>query len=190
MDIEEIKRIDRPDPKQLTLYWVNCGLGALFTMGFAIPVILIGMIPLYIRYYTMRYRFDETGIGVSYGYFFRHESYLTYDKIQDIHLNRGFIERWLGLGTVEVQTAAGSAGAEVAFIGLTKFDEVRDFLYSRMRSGKGIKGSKSEKKVSEKLIQPESEGETLELLRSIRDEVTALKTAVLAQGSKSEGTSQ
>ncbi|MDF1665327.1 MAG: PH domain-containing protein [Planctomycetota bacterium] len=182
MKLEQIKAIDRPSPKQLTLYFINCALGAVFTLGIALAPIVIGMVPLFIRYYTMRYRFDESGVGVSYGYFFRHESYLTYDKIQDIHLNRGFIERWLGLGTVEVQTAAGSSGAEVTFIGLTQFDEVRDFLYARMRQGKGTKRPKVDPSgEGEAGLQSDSDSEALALLRSIRDEVSELKAAVLAQ---------
>lgn len=180
MNLEQIKAIDRPSPKQLNLYFINCALGAIFTLGVALPPIILGMIPLFIRYYTMRYRFDDSGVGVSYGYFFRHESYLTYDKIQDIHLNRGFLERWLGLGTVEVQTAAGSSGAEVSFIGLTQFDEVRDFLYSRMRQGKGLKSPKS-RDSSPDVADSADESEALGLLRSIRDEVSELKAAVLAR---------
>lgn len=183
MNIEDMKAIDRPDPKLLQLYFINCGMGAIFTLGVAIPPIILGMIPLFIRYFTMRYRFDDNGVGVSYGYFFRQESYLTYDKIQDIHLNRGFFERWLGLGTVEVQTAAGSSGAEVTFIGLTQFDEVRDFLYSRMRRGKGLKdpSSKAPDSSESQDLSPDAQ-EALDLLRAIRDEVNELKTAVMAQG--------
>jgi uncharacterized membrane protein YdbT with pleckstrin-like domain len=166
MDLEYIQKIDRPHPDQRKLYAIHGVLAAVASCGVGI----IALVPLLIRYYTMRYRFDEEGIGVQWGYFFRHESYLTYDKIQDIHLNRGFFERCFELGSIDVQTASGSAGAEITFIGLKQYNEVRDFLYSRMRRGRGLSD------LDETLSSGAgSKDESLELLRAIHDEVVALR---------------
>ena len=68
---------------------------------------------------------------------FRREIYLTYKRIQDIHVKRNVIERWLDIGTVEVQTASGSSSAELAIEGMEHFAEVRDYLYGRMRGFAG-----------------------------------------------------
>ncbi len=38
---------------------------------------------------------------------------LTCARIQDIHLRRGLLERWLGIGSVQVQTASGSQTSEL-----------------------------------------------------------------------------
>lgn len=70
---------------------------------------------------------------MSWGVLWRREVYLTYARIQDIHLSRGLFERWLGLATIQLQTASGSASSEMSLVGLTEFELVRDFLYSRMR---------------------------------------------------------
>jgi putative membrane protein len=43
------------------------------------------------------------------------------------------VERWLGLARIQIQTASGSAKAEMTIEGVENFLEVRDFLYSRMR---------------------------------------------------------
>lgn len=163
---ETVRDLTRPHERLMTLYLLTALLGTLATLGLALPFALIGLIPLWIRYHTLRYRFDEQGVGLSWGYFFRHESYLTYDKIQDIHVNRGLLERWLGLGTVEVQTAAGSAGAELSLVGLTEFDLVRDVLYGRMRGAR-------DEDVAE-TAAAEGGDDALELLRAIRDEVARL----------------
>ena len=117
--------ITRPDPKLFRVYLLRC----LITGPF-FPILII---PLYFRFHTLRYRFDEEGIGVSVGIIFRRESYITYSRMQDIHLSRGLLERWFGLGTVEVQTAAGSSDAEIKIEGLALYNELRDFLYTRMR---------------------------------------------------------
>ncbi len=139
---ENIRTIDRPDPALLTLYLLRAGLPyagllgvACITYGATLPIIALTFLPMYVRYHTLRYRFDESGVAVSWGYFFRSETYLTYEKIQDIHLSRGLFERWLGIGTVAIQTAAGSSEAEECLVGLRAFEPVRDYLYSRMRTG-------------------------------------------------------
>src|SRR5688572_32016423 len=58
---------------------------------------------------------------------------LTYARIQDIHLTSNIIERWLGLARIQIQTASASASAEMTIEGLHEFEEVRDYLYSKMR---------------------------------------------------------
>lgn len=97
------------------------------------PAILIAVPLLYFRYHTLKYFFDEEGVSMSWGILFRQEINLTYARIQDIHISSGFLQRWLGLADIKIQTASGSAGAEMTLEGLLEFADVRDFLYSRMR---------------------------------------------------------
>jgi putative membrane protein len=117
--------IRRPSPQLLWQYLVHSLAG--FVMA---PLIFV---PLFFRYHTLRYHFDQEGIRASWGILFRKEIFLTYARIQDIHVTRGLLERWLGIGTVQVQTASASSGAELSIVGLTQYEEVRDFLYGRMR---------------------------------------------------------
>jgi putative membrane protein len=71
-----------------------------------------------------------------WGILFRREVSLTFARIQDIHLTSNFVERWLGLAKVQVQTASGSSTAEMTIEGLPQFEAIRDFLYSRMRGAR------------------------------------------------------
>lgn len=120
-----IYAITRPDPNLLALY---C-LWSLSALVF-FPLVLA---PLLCRYFTLRYRFDPEGVSMSWGLFFRREINLTYSRVQDIHLSRGLLERWLGLGTLSIQTAAGGGDTDMVLPGLRDYDAVRDFLYARMR---------------------------------------------------------
>ena len=70
--------------------------------------------PLFFKYETLKYRFDESGVSMSWGLLWRREIHLTYRRIQDIHLTRGLIQRWMGLATVAIQTASGSSGPEMS----------------------------------------------------------------------------
>lgn len=120
-----IAAIERPHPRLWTLYLLR----ALLTG----PGLLVLLPVLWFRFHSMRYRFDEQGVHMRWGILFRREINLTYRRIQDIHLRSGLFQRWLGLADVLVQTAAGSASAEMTIEGLREFEAVRDFLYTRMR---------------------------------------------------------
>ncbi len=162
---EEIFKLSRPHPSLLTLYFIYSLSSTLF-----FPIV---MIPLYFRYHTLRYRFDKEGFSIAYGIFWRRESYVTYSRIQDIHVTRNIFERWLGLGTVAIQTASGSANSEESISGMKEFEQIRNFLYSRMR---GINPTKLEHRTGADTNQ--SSSPELELLLSIRDELHGARLAL------------
>ena len=129
-----IFQIERPDAKLWPYYILSSFLAG--------PFFFVVLIPLYFRYHTLRYRFDREGISMGWGILFRREIHLTYSRIQDIHLVANIVERWLGLARIQIQTASGSAKAEMTLEGLLEFEHVRDFLYSRMRGARDIAGAR------------------------------------------------
>ena len=165
---QKIFALERPDPALWNLYVIHAVLTG--------PGILF-MLPLfYFRYRTLRYRFDEEGIHMRVGILFRREVNLTYARIQDIHLRSGFIQRWLGLADIQIQTASGSAGAELVIEGFKEFEEIRDFLYTRMRGyqRKPADAAAATTQTAQGLPAGPSagqEGEMVTLLLSIRDEL-------------------
>ena len=48
-------------------------------------------------------------------------------------LCRNLLERWLGLGTVMVQTAGAGDSGNLSIVGVKDFEQIRDYLYARMR---------------------------------------------------------
>lgn len=127
-DEKAILAIERPH-RNLWTYYILASL--VFP-----PLFPIIVLPLWFRYQTMRYKFTDEGISMRWGILFRREIIINYARIQDIHIRSNFVERWLGLAKVLVQTASGSSGAEMTIEGLQEFEAVRDFLYSRMRGVK------------------------------------------------------
>lgn len=125
---DHIAAIERPCP-ELMKYYV---LKALAT-NIAAPITLM---LFYFRFHTMRYRFDAEGIHMAWGILMRHEIMLNYSRIQDIQLRSNFIERWLGLTRIGIQTASGSEGSEMTLEGITDYIAMRDFLYSQMRGAR------------------------------------------------------
>ncbi|HET7537280.1 MAG TPA: PH domain-containing protein [Candidatus Didemnitutus sp.] len=123
-----IQAIERPDRSLLTYYLLSC-------LTFP-PLLVIAGPYLYFRYHTMRYKFTDDGISMSWGILFRREIIVNYARIQDIHLRSNLVERWLGLARILVQTASASGSAEMTIEGIKEFEALRDFLYARMRGVK------------------------------------------------------
>ena len=161
--------IVRPDKKLLLLYVLRCLLAGPF-----FPFVFL---PSYFKYETLRYRFDEDGIAMSWGLLWRREIFLTYARVQDIHLSRGLLERWLGLGTIHIQTASGSASSEMAVVGLTEYGAVRDFLYTQMRGARFGETDDRTAAAGERPAVTEPD-DAVVLLTDIRDEIRSLRAAL------------
>ena len=150
-----VQSLERPD-RRLAFYYLIASLAS----GPLYPIFVTAAL---IRYKTLRYRFDEEGVSMRWGVLFRREVSLTYARIQDIHLASNAIERHLGLGKVLVQTASGSSGAEIKIEGFPEYEQIRDYLYSRMRGAKGLVGSAEERGT----VSASSEGPTVVGQRSL-----------------------
>jgi hypothetical protein len=100
-------------------------------------------------------------------------------SIQDIHVDRNLIQRWSGIGKVEIQAVAGSSSAEPAFDGMDHWDPVRDDLHRRMRgtgasTGEGVSSA-------DPAVQPTpgKAGEAVELVRAITHDIDAVRRAFI-----------
>jgi putative membrane protein len=158
-----------PDSNLLYYYALCCLL-----LG---PAFIFVLIPAYFRYHTMRYEVDQEGITMRWGLLFRREISLTYARIQDIHLSSNLVERWLGLAKVQIQTASGSAKAEMTIEGLPDAAAIRDFLYVRMRGARDpavIQHGHPARAVTGE----DPGGELSIVLREIAAEVKAIRVAV------------
>ncbi len=170
-----ILSLERPCPALWKYYVITAVLSG--------PGIIVTLPYLYFRYYTLRYRFDEEGIHMRVGILFRREVNLTYARIQDIHLRSNFVQRWLGLANVQIQTASGSAGAELVIEGFKEFEAIRDFLYTRMRGyqaqphSAGIPRDTGTPPVSAGALAGDN-SEMVSLLLSIRDELRRTREAL------------
>ncbi len=167
----EIFEIERPAPSLMKLYFVRALLSG--------PLIVLVLPALYFRYHTLRYSFDEEGVSMRWGILFRREINLTYARIQDIHLSSGIIQRWFGLADLQIQTASGSAGAEMTIEGMHEFEGVRDYLYARMR-GHDIDGDGVPDDVSTQ------EAEVVTLLQGITEELRLARKALEARSGGAE----
>jgi len=177
---DRVFALERPDPALLRYYLVSSIL-----TGPAFPFVLLFR---YFRYHTLRYRFDHEGISMRWGVLFRKEIHLTYARIQDIHLSSNVLERWLGLARIEIQTASGSAKAEMTVEGIREFEEVRDFLYWRMRGIRGGAAAEPRAAAAVRAARPAPAADTgapappelASVLREVAGELRALRSELAA----------
>jgi len=162
--------VTRTPDRNLLYYYALCCL----LLG---PAFIIGLIPAYFRYHTMRYEVDQEGITMRWGVLFRREISLTYTRIQDIHLSSNLVERWLGLAKVQIQTASGSAKAEMTIEGLPDAAAIRDFLYLRMRGARDLGPGRQGHAVIP--APPEASAELVTVFREIAADVRAIREAIV-----------
>ena len=105
---------------------------------------------------------------MKWGVLWRREIHLTYRRIQDIHLTRNVLQRWMSLANVSVQTAGGSSGPEMVIEGAADPEALRDALYSRMR-GSGEHVAEAEEPTGSDEAAEAEESAVIELLLEIRD---------------------
>jgi uncharacterized protein len=173
--------VTRPDPRLMTYYTIV----AAFTL-IAFPITLFA---LWVKYRTLRYRFDDEGIWRAQGLLWRSEVNITYRRIQDIHLTNGLLQRWLGLATVSIQTAAGSASPEVTIEGVLEAEALRDFLYTKMRGVRdgGSTAKPTPASAAHAATPVDAGDEALALLTDIRDALRRLEARGAAPGGSSGG---
>ena len=165
LDVVEAKAkaVARPHKNLLWLYVIQ--------MALMFPAAPFLFLPFFFRYQTLRYRFDDDGVHASWGILLRREVSLTYARIQDIHLRRGLIERWLGLGSVQIQTASGAGASDLVIEGITEFEAVRDFLYAKMRGASKSSAPASAASATTSLHAEES----VALLKEISGDIKAVR---------------
>lgn len=177
VDHSAILALERPHPRLMTYYFL---LSLVVLPAFPILIIVN-----YFRYHTMRYRFDAEGVSMRWGILFRREVLLNYSRIQDIHLQSNFVERWLGLGRVLIQTASGSSNAEMTIEGFLEFEAVRDFLYARMRGAKerpAHVAATTAGGTQAPGLDAAAAGELVATLRAVTAEVRSLREALERRG--------
>jgi len=166
----EILALERPDRSLWTYYVLS-----LLVFPPLFPVLIL---PAWFRYSTMRYRFTDEGISMRWGILFRREIIVNYARIQDIHLHSNLVERWLGLARVMIQTASGSAAAEMTLEGFKNSDAIRDFLYSKMRGVKDHPRDGAAAGPSRDSLHPH---ELAGILREIAREMREIRLALAAR---------
>ncbi len=101
-----------------------------------------------LTYHFYRYELLDAGFRKEYGVIYKKYTTIPYDRIQNVDIDRGILDRILGLSSLNIQTAGASAtvsrygvmggGAEGRLPGLSRevAEQLRDELIQRARQSK------------------------------------------------------
>jgi len=114
---EKIEAEATPDVWAYLGHWIGGGFICLITIFLlAIPGIIYIFIANQVRKGNKYYVTNKRVIH-EFTFLSRKVSGTPYNKIQDVHMTQGLIERMLGIGTIHINTA-GSHNMEVVFKGV------------------------------------------------------------------------
>jgi membrane protein YdbS with pleckstrin-like domain len=144
---------------------------------FLFPFIFIAK---YIRYRTLRYVFTDKEVTMSWGGIQKQSISVSYERVQDIQLSSGPIERQYSLAKVQLQTASGDASAEIVLEGFLNPAELRDQLYEKIQSAKN---PGHDKQVHSHAVANEvsSSPELVEVLKHIAGELKAIRKTLASK---------
>ena len=149
--------------------------GALF-MLFIIAVLdgawwLVAMFLIGPYFRSLRYEIQDDEVVVHAGIWTKSVKHVPYRTVTNLTVKRDVIDRWLGLGTLNVQTAgmSGQTGAEEHLVGLEDVQEVYDAVATELRRFRGGMAP-TQAEVEEAIVptQPDALNELLVEVRAIR----------------------
>ena len=143
------------------------------------PIIFVAK---YIRYRTLRYVFTDKEITMSWGGIQKRSISVSYERVQDIQLSSGPLERQFSLAKVQLQTASGDANAEIVLEGFLNPAELRDQLYERIQLAK----TSDQAPLTSPSMQSHKEGsspEIIEALQQISEELKAIRKTLATSDS-------
>ena len=133
-DIPEYRPfISNPENVNLILTWF-----VILNAIWIIPSIIL--IPIYVR--NIAYTFERSEIVIKKGIITKTEKHIPYRTITNVSARAGIYDRFLGIGTVEIETAGKSGtqwGPEGKLEGISNFNykAFRDFIVNELKSIKG-----------------------------------------------------
>jgi uncharacterized membrane protein YdbT with pleckstrin-like domain len=124
-------------------------------------------------YRSLSYEICEDEVIVHAGVLTRTVKHVPYRTVTNITVKRGLVDRWLGMGTLEIQTAgmSGTTGVEQVLAGLENAQEVYALVAAelrRFRSAMAPTAAEVESEVSEADVPAEVLNALLVEVRAIR----------------------
>ena len=115
------------------------------TVLFLVTVVLNGLwwlIALFLSgpyYRSLRYEVQDDEVVVNVGIWTKSVKHVPYRTVTNLQVKRDIVDRWLGIGTLNIQTAgmSGQTGAEERLVGLSDVQGVYESVAGELRRFRG-----------------------------------------------------
>jgi membrane protein YdbS with pleckstrin-like domain len=152
-------------------------------VGGVVAVVVFGYLTWWIPafYRTAAYRFTDDEIEYRRGVFFQQKTTVPYNRITNVGISQGPIERFVNAGAVGIHTAGygGQMGAELTIGGVSDFEDIQEQILDRVRErpAKATEGEDTVETVESRTDEGEESTEMLGELRRIRELLEQGRTA-------------
>jgi uncharacterized membrane protein YdbT with pleckstrin-like domain len=147
----------------IVLFFVTVVLNGLWLL---FALILIGP-----YYRSLRYEVQDDEVVVNAGIWTKSVKHVPYRTVTNMQVKRDVVDRWLGIGTLNIQTAgmSGQTGAEERLVGLSNVQEVYESVAEELRRFRGgMAPTQADIEVEPAAALPDGLGEILAEVRAIR----------------------
>ena len=132
---------------------------------------LIAMILTGPYYRSLRYEVQDDEVVVHVGIWTKSVKHVPYRTVTNIQVKRDIVDRWLGVGTLNIQTAgmSGQTGAEERLVGLSDVQGVYESVVRELRRFRGgMAPTQADVEVEPTAAPQDGLGEILAEVRAIR----------------------
>jgi membrane protein YdbS with pleckstrin-like domain len=144
-------------------------------VGGAVALVVFGYLTWWIPafYRTAGYRFTDDEVEYRRGVFFQQKTTVPYNRITNVGISQGPIERLVNAGAVGIHTAGygGQMGAELTIGGVSDFEDIQEQILDRVRErpAKATEGEETVEPIDTRADRDEVSSEMLGELRHIRE---------------------
>ena len=154
------------------------GAAALFSVTVVLNGLwwLIALILSGPYYRSLRYEVQDDEVVVNVGIWTKSVKHVPYRTVTNLQVKRDIVDRWLGIGTLNIQTAgmSGQKGAEERLVGLSDVQEVYEVVVQELRRFRGgMAPTQADVDADPAVTQQGSLGEILAEVRAIRKSLEA-----------------
>jgi membrane protein YdbS with pleckstrin-like domain len=136
-------------------------------------------IPKY--YSSISYMLAESDIVIEKGVWWKRKSIVPYNRVTNIDIFQGPLSRHFELGKISIQTAGFSGGggsgsskaAEAVILGVKNFEEIKNFILSRVKRVKPIGVETDSEQVTSEDFSSEIIAELKKIRKLLEDQSTA-----------------
>jgi putative membrane protein len=122
-------------------------------------------------YRSLRYEVQDDEVVVNVGIWTKSVKHVPYRTVTNMQVKRDVVDRLLGIGTLNIQTAgmSGQKGAEERLVGLSDVQQVYERVAEELRRFRGgMAPTQADVDAEPGVVLPEGLGALLEEVRAIR----------------------
>ena len=123
---------------------------------------------------SLAYEVQDDEVIVRAGIWTKSVKHVPYRTVTNLTVKRDVLDRWLGIGMLNIQTAgmSGATGAEESLVGLTDVQEVYEIVVTELRRFRGSMAPTAAEAEGEPAVVPTGD------LSAILTEVQAIRQAL------------